>query len=237
MERMRRLLAQSQDVARQLDQLEALIGSDPHARQMLANCLEAQHNVVAEIQRSLQEWGPMAIEGEDARFLALYDEVTGLPSRMLFQNRIQSAFVLARELGWTVSVMFIDLDKFKAINDAHGHEMGDEVLRVVGQRLRSSIRETDVVARIGGDEFVCLLMDVRADVNLAKIAAKIIEQVSGTIEHRGTTVSVNPSIGIARYPQNGEDPDSLIRSADIAMYAAKRNMMGYAFASNGDASA
>lgn len=240
LERMRGLLAQCQGVARQMSGLSELIGDDDRELDdRLIACLEAQKKVISEVEWAVNE---LELVGEqrtsdaltdDPRYVALYDELTGLPSRTLFHSRMQSAFVLASELGWTVSVMFIDLDKFKAINDTYGHEMGDEVLKVLGQRFKSSVRDTDVVSRYGGDEFVVLLMDVRADVNLAKIAAKILEQVSLPIAHRDVQISVHASIGIARRPQDGDDSEALIRSADQAMYRAKKNMMGYAFANRG----
>lgn len=238
LERMRKLLSECQAGARHLSELGELVGdTDRDIDQKLIDCLESQKVIVSDVERLVSELElsgeGIAVVEEDPRYLALYDELTGLPSRTLFHNRLQAAFGLANELGWTVSVMFMDLDKFKAINDTYGHEMGDEVLRVVGQRLKASIRETDVVARYGGDEFICLLMDVRADVNLAKIAAKILEQVAQPIVHRGVQVTVHASIGIARRSQDGEDEEDLIRNADQAMYQAKKNMAGYTFANQG----
>lgn len=244
LERMRKLLSQCRGVARHLSELSELVGdADREVDNKFIACLEAQKAVVGEVELALNELelanekGLIPQESDDPQYLALYDELTALPSRMLFHSRMQSSLILAKDLGWSISIMFIDLDKFKTINDTHGHEMGDEVLRVIGQRLRSSVRETDVVARYGGDEFVCLLMDVRADVNLAKIAAKILEQVSLPITHRGIDITTHASIGISRRPQDGEDGEALIRAADEAMYLAKKNMMGYAFANLGEVKA
>jgi len=117
--------------------------------------------------------------------------------------------------------MFLDLDEFKKINDQHGHEFGDLVLKATADRIRGEIRETDTVARIGGDEFVIILSSLPEDNIAERIAASVIEQVARPIEIKNTEVVVSASIGISLYPENGLTAEELIRSADKAMYRVK----------------
>ncbi len=234
----RTLLTECRRVSKQLNELVTSVNcSENSLEHGLAKCAESHKLVVNKVEQVLKEMElvgrPHLCDeiGPDPRYLALYDELSGLPGRTLLQGRMEASFQLADDMGWGLALLFIDIDRFKSINDDYGHDMGDEVLRAVGQRLRASVRESDVVARYGGDEFVCLLMDVRSDGHLTKIASKIIESVSVPIEHRGISLVVNPSIGISRRPLDGKEPDELMRQADQAMYLAKRTMAGYAFAS------
>lgn len=173
-------------------------------------------------------------QGETDRHTALHDVLTGLPNRTLFNDRLEHGIAQAGRHGWTLAVMFVDLDDFKVINDTHGHDAGDSVLRTIAARLKDNTRSDDTVSRIGGDEFLYLLMEFREEQDVALIAEKIIEsiQLPCDVSIRDLTVSlsVKASIGIAVFPKDGTTAESLIKSADTAMYQAKRVKSGYSFA-------
>ncbi len=176
-----------------------------------------------------------AEEQEQAgRHAALHDDLTGLPNRALFNDRLQHAVAQASRHGWTLAVMFVDLDNFKVINDTHGHSVGDHVLRAIARRLRSGTRSEDTVSRLGGDEFLYLLTQVGNDADLAMIAEKVVQAVQAPCNIRVgdgcITVGVKASIGVAMFPRNGATPDALVKSADTAMYRAKQAKSGVAFA-------
>jgi diguanylate cyclase (GGDEF)-like protein len=177
-----------------------------------------------------------AVEEQEhsARHAALHDVLTGLPNRALFNDRLDQGLAQARRHGWTLAVMFVDLDAFKAINDTYGHEAGDSVLQAIARRLKASARGEDTVSRQGGDEFLYLLTGIRDEANISKIAEKIVEAVQApcVIRLRDTTVSarVKASIGIAIFPKHGDTVQALIHSADEAMYRAKEAKSGVAFA-------
>ncbi len=160
---------------------------------------------------------------------ALHDDLTGLPNRALFKDRLQKACVQARRHERRFAVMLIDIDAFKSINDVHGHDMGDKVLNLVGWRLQASLREEDTVARVGGDEFQCLLMEAKDEAVIAKIAKCMITRAAGAAGQTGLRAKLKLSIGIALYPLAGTSPDALCRHADAAMYAAKAAGTGYQF--------
>ncbi|MEM1031102.1 MAG: response regulator PleD [Myxococcota bacterium] len=153
--------------------------------------------------------------------LAHRDALTGLTTRGAFHDRLAHTLALARRRGDSPAVLFIDLDGFKAVNDELGHEAGDQLLRVVAQRLRASVREADTVARLGGDEFAVLLQDAGAG-DVVTPTQRIIEALARRIQVGARKVRVTASVGIATYPMHGEDPAALLRAADTAMYDAKR---------------
>jgi diguanylate cyclase (GGDEF)-like protein len=124
--------------------------------------------------------------------------------------------------------MFIDLDGFKGINDAHGHVVGDGVLQMVAQRLKALVRGGDTVSRRSGDEFLCLMLEAQDENTAANLAAKIIDHVAQPYEFEGIMVTVRPSIGIALYPEDGQSEQALLENADSAMYAAKQQKSGCA---------
>ena len=161
------------------------------------------------------------------RHAALHDALTGLPNRALFNDRLEHALEQAKRHDWTLAVMFVDLDDFKLINDTHGHDAGDSVLRVVARRLRNATRGEDTVSRHGGDEFLCLLTQIRDEASIARVAAKLAQAVQAPCAIRigedqiSVNVSVRASIGIAMFPKDGTTPDALVKSADAAMYRAK----------------
>lgn len=173
-------------------------------------------------------------QGLSSRHAALHDVLTGLPNRALFNDRLEQGLAQARRQGWTLAVMFVDLDDFKIINDTHGHEAGDEVLRTIAQRLKDNTRGDDTVSRHGGDEFLYLLTGIRDAANIAKIAQKIAQAVQAPCEIRlreGTvSARVKASIGISTFPKDGASAEELINSADRAMFRAKQAGSGVAFA-------
>ena len=140
---------------------------------------------------------------------------------MLFSDRLQQAIALAKRLHTQFAVLYVDLDNLKTINDIHSHSAGDAVLIEATKRMASCIRESDTVARIGGDEFVVLLLDVQSEANAIAIAKKLLEAVSRPVSYDGQELLTSASIGVALYPEHGQDEHALVNNADIAMYAAK----------------
>jgi len=171
---------------------------------------------------------------EAARHASFHDVLTGLPNRALFNDRLEHGLAQARRHGWSLAVMFLDLDKFKSINDTHGHDVGDVVLKEVARRLKENTRDDDTVCRLGGDEFLYLLAEVPDGRTVALIAQKISDAIQAplTIDLRSHALSlrIKPSIGISIYPKDGGSVDALVISADMAMYRAKQSASGYAFA-------
>jgi diguanylate cyclase (GGDEF)-like protein len=166
---------------------------------------------------------------EKLRYLSEHDALTDLPNRNLLQDRIEVALARARRFQTHLGLLLVDVDHFKGVNDTYGHQAGDRLLREFARRIGSSVRATDTVARIGGDEFVVLLPDLSAAQEAAKIAAKILNAVSTPIDLAGAKVSVTASIGISAYPACGTNASALLASADAAMYSAKakgRNCVG-----------
>ena len=155
--------------------------------------------------------------------LALYDPLTGLPNRKLLDERLQQALAKARRNGGHVALLFIDLDKFKPVNDYYGHSYGDLLLKEVAQRLRGCVRESDTASRLGGDEFVALLPEVEGEHDVSVVADKILHRLTAPYHIAGHTFNISASIGAAVYPQDGADGKSLTRSADLAMYDAKNS--------------
>lgn len=157
--------------------------------------------------------------------IAFYDNLTGLPNRELFLDRLQQAIARSRREPMTnaalIALMFIDLDKFKAINDNYGHQAGDQALVSVAQRLQHSVRETDTVARFGGDEFVILLDGADACAKAEQIAEKILHELANPLQFGADSCLVSASIGIAYYINLGQNAAEFLHQADIAMYQAK----------------
>lgn len=155
--------------------------------------------------------------------MAMKDTLTGVHSLHYMQEAAKSEIALAARDNQTLSLMFIDLDGFKAINDSLGHGAGDEVLCEVARRVQAVIRAEDMLARIGGDEYVVLLSPGRSEEDTASVAHRILETLGESIEVAGTQASVGASIGIARYPNDGQDLEALLQAADGAMYQVKKN--------------
>ncbi len=157
---------------------------------------------------------------ERIRRLAHFDAVTGLPNRILLKDRVRKELSAAARHQTQLAFLFLDLDRFKAVNDSLGHSVGDELLRAVGERLERSLRDVDTVARLGGDEFVVVLPHTDAS-GAAEVAEKLRLTIGQSYDVSGGSISVTPSIGISMYPDDGLDLDSLMRNADTAMYRAK----------------
>jgi diguanylate cyclase (GGDEF)-like protein/PAS domain S-box-containing protein len=153
--------------------------------------------------------------------MARFDSVTGLPNRRYFEDRLSSTILQSRETHERIAVLFIDLDDFKQVNDSLGHHAGDQLLTIVGERLKSVMRGSDTVARWGGDEFVVLLSPSVGSAHVAAIADRIIKEISRPCDIKGYEVSVGASIGIARLPDDGTASEELLSKADMSLYAAK----------------
>jgi diguanylate cyclase (GGDEF)-like protein len=158
---------------------------------------------------------------QDLLFIATHDALTGLPNRGMFHERLNHALARARRHDTKLSICFIDLDRFKNINDTLGHEAGDRLLQEMGRRLGSCLRETDTVARQGGDEFIVLLEELSDPQQSAKIAAKILSVVATPVLLNTREYQLTASIGISTYPDDGQDGAALLKNADSAMYRAK----------------
>ncbi|MDX1588580.1 MAG: diguanylate cyclase [Oleiphilaceae bacterium] len=156
-------------------------------------------------------------------YLAQYDALTELPNRSLFRDRLRNALKKSQRDGTRLAVIYLDLDRFKHINDSHGHTTGDQLLQEVARRLRVSVRESDTVSRLGGDEFVVLLDSINRQEDAAVVAEKILASLSAPYILEGVTLQSAPSLGIAVYPEQGQDDQQLVRQADAAMYLAKRS--------------
>ncbi|MEW6133751.1 MAG: diguanylate cyclase [Pseudomonadota bacterium] len=162
------------------------------------------------------------------RHMAQYDALTDLPNRMLFSDRMKQAILHARRARQKLAVMFLDLDRFKPINDNYGHETGDRVLQVVAKRLQGCVRKSDSVGRIGGDEFTVLLKDVENEAAALRVAGKIHHALCQPIVMDDKILSVAVSIGIAMFPEHGDNEIELSRHADYAMYYAKHESREHA---------
>jgi len=175
---------------------------------------------------------------ERLRYLATHDPLTGLPNRELFHDRLSQAIVRSRRarMGqsekWKLAVFLLDLDNFKDINDTLGHSWGDQALRVVADRLQSSVRRSDSVSRLAGDEFTILLEGIATKESCSVVANKILSAISQPLELDKQVFRLSASIGISVYPEHGEDSDTLIKHADVAMYRAKKHKGCFRFFHN-----
>ncbi|WP_220250456.1 putative bifunctional diguanylate cyclase/phosphodiesterase [Billgrantia montanilacus] len=154
-------------------------------------------------------------------YLAFHDNLTGLPNRAYFTRLLTQGMQHSRRYGKRQALLFLDLDRFKAINDSLGHDAGDDLLKEMGKRLSGAVRESDVVARLGGDEFVVLIPEVIDESQVTVVADKILAAVSLPFTLVGQEFRITVSIGIAMFPQDGEDEQTLMKHADVAMYHAK----------------
>jgi diguanylate cyclase (GGDEF)-like protein len=163
------------------------------------------------------------LAAERAEYLAYYDSLTSLPNRSMFSKLLNQAISLARRDGKQLAVLFVDLDRFKNINDTLGHDAGDLLLQEVGKRLQACLRDSDTVARLGGDEFVILLPAIVDAADVEVVAHKILAAISKSFIAFGQEFRVTASLGVSTYPRDGEDEQSLMKNADIAMYQAKED--------------
>ena len=195
------------------------IGALPTQRQdelgQLARNFLVMHNQIRQQFAELQQ------SHEKMENLALHDALTSLPNRRLFLERLENAIARAQRSSQPLALLFIDLDKFKDINDCFGHEAGDAVLQSVAKRLSANVRETDTVARLGGDEFVVLLENVDSGDKVAELASKLCRNMYEPLPYASQILHISMSVGVSLYPQDGTTIDQLINNADRAMYQAK----------------
>jgi len=210
----------------ELNQLHVVMTDEVGRRRILERTIVDLRESLADSQLALM--GTQAGERE-ARRLALHDGLTLLPNRDHFRGRLEQALMSSGSGSTPFAVMFLDLDHFKDINDTHGHHVGDAVLRIVAVRLAGGVRANDVVSRIGGDEFACLIPGVSDRLHLSHLVCKLFDSMSSPMQIGKLKVSVRPSIGVAMSPDDGAAPLDLLRHADAAMYRAKREHSGYAF--------
>jgi diguanylate cyclase (GGDEF)-like protein len=247
-----RVLEQSEHVKSLVEEsAEALSSANKALKEELAerdapprieNALERSEAAESKVQEASQELTDVnrALEGEiwfrhSTRYGTFHDMLTGLPNRALFNDRLEHGLAQAKRHNWILAVMLLDLDKFRNVNSEHGREAGDVVLRTVAQRLKMGARGDDTVSRLGGDEFLYLLMEIREEKVVGLIAEKIIRAIQAPVAVNvpggaNTTLSIKPSIGIAIFPKNGTTVDTLVIGADLAMRQAKHSNTGYAFA-------
>ena len=166
---------------------------------------------------------------EKFKKLAHYDTLTGLPNRVLFYDRMEQALALAVRNRQKFAVLFLDLDRFKNINDTLGHDMGDVVLVETASRLLACVRSTDTVARMGGDEFTVIVTEVKSFESVENVATKIIKSLQEPFELKGGDYYISCSVGISLFPDHGTDSENLIKAADLAMYQAKKERNTFSF--------
>ena len=164
-----------------------------------------------------------------SRYLALHDDLTTLPNRRFFLERLGDALGNQDSRPSDLAVIYLDLDGFKALNDVHGHAAGDALLSLIATRLAHALRAEDLVSRLGGDEYACLITGVSCRKRLQDIALTLFEAVTAPFQIGALALSVRPSIGVAMCPLDGTTVDALMHAADAAMYGAKRNRSSFAF--------
>lgn len=218
------------EVEMALEKSEAVEIKVQDASDKLSEVNRALEHEIQERHLMEQDLAEVMEQQKQTLHASLHDALTGLPNRVLFMDRLEHGIEQAKRHDWTLAVMFLDLDKFKAINDTHGHAVGDAVLLTVANRLRETTRNDDTISRHGGDEFLYLLMEIDDVQDAATVANKIIKAVQVPCEVSVGELKVNTSIGISIYPKDGTTVEALIMSADAAMYRAKQNKSGYAFA-------
>lgn len=163
----------------------------------------------------------LQVANEQLRNVALYDSLTGLPNRFLLRDRLDQAVARADRNAKPFALMFLDLDRFKPVNDLSGHAVGDSLLQAVAERLARCVRKDDTVARTGGDEFVVVLSQISSAGDAARISDKILDALSRPFQIEGHELEISCSIGIGVYPHDGKNVSALLNNADAAMYRAK----------------
>jgi diguanylate cyclase (GGDEF)-like protein len=222
--------------------IEEVIAQNEEAEKKVSKAADDLHQVNAELAKQVSE--RIDIESElletknnlfearadlsksqarekDTLHIALHDSLTGLPNRLLLEQHLEHGLLQAHRYGWKLAIMFIDLDKFKNINDSYGHDIGDKLLITVAKRLQAFVRGEDMVSRWGGDEFVCVLLNINLEADLISLAKKMVERISEECEFDGTIISISATIGIAICPRDGDTADILFQKVDRAMYKSK----------------
>ena len=215
-----------------LDQLQLTLSHELARRHQLEREVVETQAVLA---RARDQLAATRAEEQQARHRASHDGLTALPNRSSFHERLEQALADPDRRRQGLALLYVDLDGFKAVNDEHGHDAGDELLRIVAARLARSVRADDMVGRVGGDEFACLLADVPSREQLSHLACKMFDAVSAPMKIGQLKLTVHASIGIAVCPTDGASAEGLLKSADEAMYRAKRQNTGYAFFAEGTA--
>lgn len=213
--------AAEQKVAKAADDLKLVniqLDEELAERVVIESELADTKSNLAEVREDLSK---AQMRTEEAEQSALRDALTGLPNRVLFEQGLDSGLSQAKRHGWGLAILFVDIDKFKSINDAYGHDLGDQVLLLVADRLQAFVRDEDIVSRWGGDEFVCLCLEVKQDADVTRLAEKMVVRIAEPCELDGKTFSIRASIGVAIYPADGETAETLFKNADAAMYEAK----------------
>ena len=201
-----------------LHQVNAELANEVAERLVIESELSDMKNDLDDVRDDLSK---SQAKEEESRKVALHDALTGLPNRVLFEERLDYGLIQAKRHGWKLAVLFMDIDNFKNINDSYGHDMGDKVLLMVADRLQSATRGEDTISRWGGDEFVCLLLEVKQEADVTHLAEMIVKRISEAFKIKGVVFTIRVSIGIAMYPADGETADILFKNADTAMYKAK----------------
>ncbi len=236
------VLKQEEKVSSPYSSIEEAIAQNEEAEQKVAKAVEDLHQVNNALAMQVAERIDIELElkqtkndlfeirsdllksqerEKDALHIALHDSLTGLPNRLLLEQRLDHGLTQARRYGWKLAVLFIDLDKFKNINDSYGHCIGDKLLIAVAERLQTSVRGEDMISRWGGDEFICLLLNVKHEPDVISLANKMVEQISQEYNFDGTIISISATIGIAICPRDGETAEVLFKQVDRAMYRSK----------------
>lgn len=177
--------------------------------------------VEGELARIQAELELSRIKERRSRHDALHDRLTGLPNASLFTDRLEHAISQSNRHNWQAAVMFIDLDGFKSVNDTHGHAVGDGVLQMVAERLTAFVRAGDTVSRRSGDEFLFLMLEAKGRDSARAMAGRIIAELARPCTVEGVELTVASTIGFAMFPEDGTEPDALLRRADLDMYAHK----------------
>ena len=214
------------ECATALDQLHVMLAHERARRERADADL---NSVRAELVEAQNELAGTRAEGLRVHHLALHDDLTALPNGSFFRERIDRELAGAEPERRALAVLYLDLDGFKAINDMHGHDVGDDVLRIIAARLARTVRADDTVGRLGGDEFACLLTHMPSRARLCRLACELFDAVSAPFKLGSLELSVRTSIGVAVFPADGANATALLKSADLAMYRAKRQQTGYAF--------
>lgn len=190
---------------------------------MILSLVKDHHDKPARFIAQIQDISLQKKAEERLQHMAYHDPLTGLANRNKLEQFLNHLIAVSRRQQTGFGVMFLDLDRFKNINDTIGHEAGDMLLQIIAERIRSTVRNTDMVARLGGDEFVLLITDVKRTESLAIIAQKILENVLRAITVQGQELYITTSIGISLYPFDGQNMQSLMKHADLALYRAKEH--------------
>lgn len=204
--------------AEDLDQVNAELAKVVAKGLNIESELMETKNELLEVRKDLSK---SQAKEKKALELALHDPLTGLPNRLMFEQSLDHGLRQSKRHGWKLAIMLIDLDKFKSINDSYGHDIGDQVLITVAERLKAFIRGEDIISRWAGDEFVCVLLNTNLESDVIKTANKMVDLVSEDCNLEGIRLSVRASIGITMYPKDGKTADILFKKADRAMYKSK----------------